>query len=887
MSLPLGTAVVVAHGPTDVTLAAVRRASDLVSGGQIAGGRVLVVAGTEPGAAAVRALRRQGVETLDGNGSAALATAIMTCDDGPVLVVHDDVVIGAVGAEALLVAHLASSLPAVPLASAPGATADGFFDGRASLAATVAQRDQAVELARQGGFAPGLVRRGEWTVVRRAVIDHGGTCTTRLVDGGPPDGRPLLVAAMIVRDEAGFLPGCLASLNGVVDRVEIVDTGSTDHTVAIAEAAGANVTNVVWRNDFAWARNKALAQCTDAHYILWIDADERLACTDPRRLRRQLATYRSIYDALRIEIRNHDGADVTSTFRAKRIVRTADVEFVGAIHEQPRPLDRTAPWVEADLGGCWLDHLGYASRVMAGREKLSRNLELAEADWQRRQDSESLLHYLRTLQATGGEPERILALLGTAQVAVDTAPAPIRSYMLGIRGLQQRLLGCNEEAMRSAREALALVPADEVAQSLLADLLLAAGEADELLAELAAAQRSPSAEPAFRDRVARAARNRSIVCAAAQVGAWGAGVAAIDELPKGFDPWVVLLAAARGQADVVEGLAAAAAARDDASFGRAAALAPEPDQTAAYRAWIAAGGRAADVPELHEAIVISEAVAASDTLYDICLSSPDQTAVVRYALAAVTGAGDLCAEVERFARTPTSPVGSGADTSAMLLGIAAAAHERRGDLRRARRDAETSLVRWPGSPRAVAVLARLFGADSEVVVDLLSTARQSGVDAVATGAQLVELAELALAARADQGDFVGAVEEALYLVELDQPVPWPPLLKAAGDDLERQSVLVRVALFGEGVRFVDAMARTLRPETTAELCAAFLLSGGTAPTAVSTGLTAAIMRNRSDLVDLLVEHARLLDAEARVTLAAKLRAKGHEPAAERLVGALV
>ena len=46
---------------------------------------------------------------------------------------------------------------------------------------------------------------------------------------------------MIVRDEEAALGDCLRSVQGFADELVVVDTGSTDATVAIAEAAGARV----------------------------------------------------------------------------------------------------------------------------------------------------------------------------------------------------------------------------------------------------------------------------------------------------------------------------------------------------------------------------------------------------------------------------------------------------------------------------------------------------------------------------------------------------------------------------------------------------------------------------------------------------------------------
>ena len=81
---------------------------------------------------------------------------------------------------------------------------------------------------------------------------------------------------LIARDEERFLPGCLASVSGVVDEIVLADTGSTDRTVEIARAAGATVVHHAWDEDFSAARNAALAAAT-GDWILLLDADERLA----------------------------------------------------------------------------------------------------------------------------------------------------------------------------------------------------------------------------------------------------------------------------------------------------------------------------------------------------------------------------------------------------------------------------------------------------------------------------------------------------------------------------------------------------------------------------------------------------------------------------------
>jgi tetratricopeptide (TPR) repeat protein len=87
--------------------------------------------------------------------------------------------------------------------------------------------------------------------------------------------KPRLALSMIVRDAGRDLARCLASVRDVVDEMVLADTGSMDDTIAIARSAGARVIQIPWENDFARARNRALAE-VDADWVLVLDADEML-----------------------------------------------------------------------------------------------------------------------------------------------------------------------------------------------------------------------------------------------------------------------------------------------------------------------------------------------------------------------------------------------------------------------------------------------------------------------------------------------------------------------------------------------------------------------------------------------------------------------------------
>jgi len=95
--------------------------------------------------------------------------------------------------------------------------------------------------------------------------------------------RDQLTAVIIVRNEAFNLPACLDSLRLAVDRVLVLDTGSTDDTQELLQLRASNPAQeppLTWFirafDDFSTTRTAALDLVETSHF-LWIDADERLS----------------------------------------------------------------------------------------------------------------------------------------------------------------------------------------------------------------------------------------------------------------------------------------------------------------------------------------------------------------------------------------------------------------------------------------------------------------------------------------------------------------------------------------------------------------------------------------------------------------------------------
>jgi glycosyltransferase involved in cell wall biosynthesis len=236
---------------------------------------------------------------------------------------------------------------------------------------------------------------------------------------------------MIVRDEEEYLASCLESALPAVDEIVVVDTGSKDQTVRIAQKFHARVYHFPWRDDFSAARNVSLDQAR-GDWCLVLDADEYLDPAAPAIIKSAVEQNRHSGFFLSV-VSLYEGSRQADCCLARLFVNHPDIRYRYLIHEQMLPdLSRYARRNNKPLGilRAKIIHKGYHPRVVQNREKIDRNrrLFLKQLDLYPR-DVYSWYKYADFLSIYGGTPEELLYALKRAfGLLRETSDTQVKSY---------------------------------------------------------------------------------------------------------------------------------------------------------------------------------------------------------------------------------------------------------------------------------------------------------------------------------------------------------------------------------------------------------------------------------------------------------------------------
>lgn len=181
-----------------------------------------------------------------------------------------------------------------------------------------------------------------------------------------------LSVCMIVKNEENILDRCLQSIVNVADQIIIVDTGSEDNTVSIAQKFTKDIISFPWQNDFSLARNKSI-QNARYSWILWLDADDivpKESIDKIGELKKSPAD--RIYNFI---VRNQKPGNTGSEFlQARMFPNHPKLHFERKIHEQITP-SALRIGMKIEQTDIVVEHHGYADPELL-KKKAQRNLNI-------------------------------------------------------------------------------------------------------------------------------------------------------------------------------------------------------------------------------------------------------------------------------------------------------------------------------------------------------------------------------------------------------------------------------------------------------------------------------------------------------------------------------
>lgn len=203
---------------------------------------------------------------------------------------------------------------------------------------------------------------------------------------------------MIVKNEEKNIERALTWAKNIVDEQIVVDTGSDDRTVELAENMGAKVLHFPWIHDFSAAKNYALDHA-NGDWIIFCDADESFIEQDIPKIPDIIAIVDREHsdEAARIQSNlvsvSSEGIPFCFSLSV-RIFTRKGIRYQGKIHEYLTDQEGYHSYEYDACNELNIIHTGYGEKQYEDTQKIERNKEILFGHLDKNPENPGVLMYL-------------------------------------------------------------------------------------------------------------------------------------------------------------------------------------------------------------------------------------------------------------------------------------------------------------------------------------------------------------------------------------------------------------------------------------------------------------------------------------------------------------
>lgn len=263
-----------------------------------------------------------------------------------------------------------------------------------------------------------------------------------------------LTLCLIVKNESRFLEKCVRSVESIVSKIVIVDTGSTDDTLEIATRLTSHVHEFPFNNNFSEARNYAL-QFVDSPWVLYLDADECFEEKEAAALLKVAQESSSDISGYRVWRYNFFGNGGWYTSKNLKLFRNnPSIKYEGLVAESVKNSIARVGGEVVDAPVV-LNHFGHCRSAEDRDKKAEYYLSLMKEEVVQDPQNDRILGYIGLIQRTLGNFDEALEAV---EKSVSLGPDSSHSYYCQAQVL--RSIGKDEEALGAYKKSLEITPED-------------------------------------------------------------------------------------------------------------------------------------------------------------------------------------------------------------------------------------------------------------------------------------------------------------------------------------------------------------------------------------------------------------------------------------------